>query len=95
MAQAPILHSESIVVRALHLRVSAVNVVREGALVLVLVLADGTEERDVGLDVALEKVSTRARPGPEVALAEEAHETGPRRHDRVGERGGGGGGGRP
>ena len=82
-----ILHSKSIVISALHLRVPAVNVVGEGALVLVLVLADGTEERDVRLHVALEKVAARARLGPEVALAEEAHETGRRRHDRVGEGG--------
>ena len=85
----PIVHRESIVVRALHLGVAAVDVVGEGALVLVLVLADGAKKGDVGLDVALEKVAARARFGPEVALAEQAHEAGPRRHDRVGERGGG------
>ena len=85
--KAPIVHRESIVICALHLRVAPVDVVSEGALVLVLVLADGAEERDVGLDVALEKVAARARPGPEVALAEEAHETGRRRHNRVGEGG--------
>ena len=72
---------------------AAVDVVGEGALVLVPVLAYRAEEGDARVDVSLEKVAAGARLRPEVALAEETHEAGPRLHDRVGERGGSGGGG--